>query len=60
MIGSQSSAVKPSQGFRDGDANANARGAGVSAKVVGASKGRHRYELLPIEDAMIKGQMGNA
>ena len=41
MTGSQSSAVKPSQGFCDGDGDVNARGPGVSAKVVGASKDGH-------------------
>ena len=60
MTGSQSSAVKPSQGFRDVDGDANARGAGVSAKVVGASKDGHWYGLLPREDAIMKGQLGNA
>ena len=42
MIGSQSSAAKPSQGIRDGDDDdANGRGVGVSAKVVSASKDGH-------------------
>ena len=41
MTGSLSSAAKPFQGFRDGDGDANARGAGVSAKAVSAAKDRH-------------------
>ena len=41
MTGSHSSAAEPCLGYRDGDDDANARGAGVSAKVVGASKDRH-------------------
>ena len=41
MTGSHSSAAGPSLGYRDGDDDTNARGAGLSAKVVNTSKVRH-------------------
>ena len=41
MTNSHSSATEPCLSYRDGDDDANARGAGVSAKVVSALKDRH-------------------